>query len=308
VQQTAYQLIPPAERPQRHLDIARALTRLVEQGANNAEQHAFAIADHSNRSMALLSEPAERDRALQANLQAARRAREINAFAAAFGYFQQALGLLDADCWNQHYPLTLALYSEATGAAYFSADFVTAKQLAGQLRQHARSVAEGLEGYRIPMLIAFSESRLDESQRICQQALARLGIEGVQYDSLEVLKPVATQLAQRLDKFMEKPPETLPLIESPQYDSALCLMHILILTVSWSNLVLTQGAICRAVALILEHGVQQQTPHILLAFAAIRSLVLDDAGGGRAHGGVRSGAAAAALRRAGRRTDGPLYR
>ncbi|ONG56061.1 hypothetical protein BKE38_06945 [Pseudoroseomonas deserti] len=90
IQEAAYALLPEADRPARHLAIARRLApHLAGDEAALPE-----LVGQYNRGLALVDDPAERDRLAGLNLAAGRLARRGTAFAAALGHFEAAAALL----------------------------------------------------------------------------------------------------------------------------------------------------------------------------------------------------------------------
>lgn len=93
IQEAAYGAVPPEERPERHLAIARRLLAATE----DRHAAAFLLANQLNRSLALVVAPEERRLALEVNVLAGRRSLAASAHASALPYFVAAESLLEGE-------------------------------------------------------------------------------------------------------------------------------------------------------------------------------------------------------------------
>ncbi|MBE0597558.1 MAG: AAA family ATPase, partial [Desulfuromonadales bacterium] len=175
LQESAYALIPEAERGARHLAIGRIIAG--RWGASSAETTIFTVLDHLNRAPELLDDPEERKKTISLNLTAGRKARSAAAFPAAYHYFVSGLRLLDESCWQENYELTLALHTRAAEAACLTANFREADRLAQQVLTHARTLLGKIPAYET--LIAVNNAKLLEAEafRITLEVTRLLGID-----------------------------------------------------------------------------------------------------------------------------------
>ena len=121
VQQAAYALIPAAEKPFTHLTIGRCL--LKNMTPDEMGSRLFEIVSQLNIGADLIEQQSEKDRLIQLNLNAGRKAKLSTAYAAAVSYFKAGLAHLPTDSWKKQYSLTLALHESAAEAAYLDGNF-----------------------------------------------------------------------------------------------------------------------------------------------------------------------------------------
>src|SRR5262249_34469512 len=101
MQQAAYAVVSDDERRVLPLRLGRLL--LERTPAAQLETEIFDIVMHLNAALDLVSDPAERARIVELNLQAGRRAKAATAYKAAAGNFTTAMELLAEDSWTaQH--------------------------------------------------------------------------------------------------------------------------------------------------------------------------------------------------------------
>ncbi|MDB9514733.1 serine/threonine-protein kinase PknK, partial [Kamptonema animale CS-326] len=108
VQQAAYSLIPDDNKQATHLQIGQLLQQKLS--VSEQAEKLFDIVGHLNRGRALLTQPSEQEELTQLNLKAGQKARNSTAYAAARVYLQTGIGLLEINCWQSQYELTLKLY------------------------------------------------------------------------------------------------------------------------------------------------------------------------------------------------------
>ncbi|RUP48833.1 hypothetical protein BC936DRAFT_143881 [Jimgerdemannia flammicorona] len=158
VQQAAYTLIPEERRQATHLRIGQLLLKFADEEAakvreeGNAFEHCggldatsdmpsqqegsflekniFDIVNQLNAGLDLLisSHSAEdKNRLARLNLAAGRKAKDSTAFEAAMKYLRTGLRLLDDQCWEKQYDLTITLYIELADAEYAACLFKDAR-------------------------------------------------------------------------------------------------------------------------------------------------------------------------------------
>ncbi|HVJ88935.1 MAG TPA: AAA family ATPase, partial [Labilithrix sp.] len=118
-QQAAYALVPAEESADLHLQLGRLL--LEHSSEDERREHLFEIADHLNRGLALITDPAERLKLAELNLAVAKRAKSSSAYEPAMSYIEAGLRCLPADSWEHHYDLTFALRIEKGELEYLLA-------------------------------------------------------------------------------------------------------------------------------------------------------------------------------------------
>ena len=175
VQQAAYSLIPDEQKPATHLKIGRLLqqnwTEIV------AAEKLFEIVGHLNLAKDLITDPHDRQRIVDLNLNAGRKARNSTAYAAANIYFQTGLELLEIDCWETQYQLALDFHVAAAEVAYLEGNLEKMAQIADVVLRSARNILDKVEIYRIQIAALTANGKMLEAISIGRDTLAQLGVE-----------------------------------------------------------------------------------------------------------------------------------
>jgi predicted ATPase/signal transduction histidine kinase/tRNA A-37 threonylcarbamoyl transferase component Bud32 len=260
VQQAAYFLIPEDQKQSTHLKIGRLLLSKGGHGGtapteDEREDKIFDIVNQLNIGVELIDHQTERDELAQLNLIAGRKARVSTAYVAARQYLTVGLELLAADTWQTQYDLTLALYSEAAGAAYLNGDIEQMDRLASIVRNRAKTVLDKVKIYRVSVLGYSSQHKLQEGIKIGLEILDLLGIKLPEYpsqsDILQALEETKSAWAgKRIEDLIDLPdmtdPEKLAAMDllfdviHPAYDGnpglfTLCALQMVNLSMQYGN-------------------------------------------------------------------------
>jgi predicted ATPase/signal transduction histidine kinase len=175
VQQAAYSLIALASKIAFHLRIGRLL--LAHLTPEQREERIFDVVYHWNRGRDLLTTQAEKVELAQLNLYAGRKAKSSVAYKPALSYFETGLILLDANGWETHYELTLALAVEAAEAAWLSGDFERVDELIKLALQKAVTFLDQVAVYQVQIHACIARNQAQDAIRIAFMVLKRLGVE-----------------------------------------------------------------------------------------------------------------------------------
>lgn len=192
IQQAAYTLIPEAERAKKHVAIGRIL--VAKTSASEQEEKLFDIVDQLNQGIEILSDSEERETIASLNLKAGCKAREANAYGAAIAYFEAGILLLNANCWQNQYNLTLNLYQEAAKAAYLNAEIDRMEAWAEIIVKEAKSPLDRSELGKIKLDAYTNQGRNDEALAVGLEILSSLGIEFPQEVSRADFLPALTKI------------------------------------------------------------------------------------------------------------------
>jgi PAS domain S-box-containing protein len=179
VQQAAYSLVPPADLPAMRLEIGRLLrARLAPE---QLAERVFEVADHMNAGRLLVDDPAERVRAMELNVAAARKAWAATAYRAALEFHRAAGGFaaepgLRDRLWGSHPALALAMFREWAESEFLEGDRVEAERLIEQAVAHARTPVEKAQALDTLIVHHTLRARYPEAIAAGRQALAALGI------------------------------------------------------------------------------------------------------------------------------------
>ncbi|MDB9509599.1 ATP-binding protein, partial [Kamptonema animale CS-326] len=113
----------------------------------------------------------------QLNLKAGQKARNSTAYAAARVYLQTGIGLLEINCWQSQYELTLKLYVASAEAAYLNADLDGMEEMAAVVLQSAQTIFDKVKIYEIQIVALTARSLMLAAIAVGREALAQLGVE-----------------------------------------------------------------------------------------------------------------------------------
>ncbi|MHC5917443.1 MAG: trifunctional serine/threonine-protein kinase/ATP-binding protein/sensor histidine kinase, partial [Nostoc sp.] len=174
VQQAAYSLILDEQKQATHLKIGQLLQE--NSSEIEREEKLFDIVGHLNLGQGLINQQQEREDLAQLNLKASSKARNSTAYAAAKIYLQNGIELLQSDCWQSQYQLTLKLYIAAAEANYLTGSFEKTQQWTDIILENAKSLLDRIEVYEIQLSICIAQERFTEAIEICLQTLKLLEV------------------------------------------------------------------------------------------------------------------------------------
>ena len=174
VQEAAYTLTSEENRKQLHLKIGRLLFAHYSQEI--LAERVFDIVDQYNRSVELVTDAKERETLCRLNAEAGRRARASVAYASARRYFEQAVALLPADCWNELYAESMALFTELAECEYLLGNFRHADELLTLALEKARFLLDRALIYRLYQRLYQQSGRWTEAVGAALKGLKLLGV------------------------------------------------------------------------------------------------------------------------------------
>ncbi|MEG4069352.1 AAA family ATPase [Microcoleus sp. Pol11C2] len=268
VQQAAYSLIPASQKKATHLKIGQ----LLQQNSSEIEQEKklFDIVGHLNRGIELIAQPSEREVLAQLNLAAGRKARSSTAYTAARVYLQTGIGLLQVNCWQSQYELTLNLYVAAAEAAYLNGDFDGMEEIAELVLQKAQSILDKVKIYEIQIAAQIAQGKSLAAIAVATEALGQLEVElPTEADEAligQALQTLATQLeGKRIEELAD-----LPVMTDAKAEAAMQLLAILFAPIIQGRPGLLPLVSSTMVSLSLSFG---NTPASIVGYA-IHGMVL----------------------------------
>ncbi|MEH2056593.1 MAG: AAA family ATPase [Nostoc sp.] len=175
VQQAAYSLILDEQKTATHLKIGQLL--LQNTTGIELEEKLFDIVGHLNQGQKLITQPREREALAQLNLQAGVKARNSTAYAAARLYLQTGIQLLQTNCWQSQYDLTLNLYVAMAEASYLNGDFADMEHQAAVVLQQAQTIVDKVKIYEIQIAAKIAQSQILEVIALGREVLSQLGVD-----------------------------------------------------------------------------------------------------------------------------------
>ncbi|MHC5720809.1 MAG: hypothetical protein ACYTX0_54515, partial [Nostoc sp.] len=117
-----------------------------------------------------ISQPSDRQALAQLNLKAGVKARNSTAYVAARDYLQTGIKLLQTNCWQNQYELTLNLYVTAAEAAYLNGDFEGMEQQAALVLQQAETIFDKVKIYEIQIAVQAAQSQMLQAIAVGREA------------------------------------------------------------------------------------------------------------------------------------------
>ncbi|GJH03365.1 ATP-binding sensor histidine kinase [Paraburkholderia terrae] len=191
VHEAAYALIPEGERAAAHLRIGRLLASRTP--ADQVEETIFDIVNHLNRGIPLITMDDERQRVVELNVTAGKRAKHSTAYSAARNHFAQAAALLSPEAWQLRYQPTFDLYLELSECEYLMGNFADADALFDMILQRAHCKLDRAKVYSLRIKLYQVASKYYEGFAVALGALRDFGLTLPESDE-EVQIAVETEL------------------------------------------------------------------------------------------------------------------
>jgi predicted ATPase/signal transduction histidine kinase/CheY-like chemotaxis protein len=208
VQQAAYSLIPASHKQITHLQIGQ----LLQQDASEIviEERLFDIVEHLNIAKELITDPIERERLVNLNFSAGKKARNSTAYAASNIYLRIGIELLSFECWETQYQLTLDLHIAATEAAYLVGNLARMEEISRIVLRSARTILDKVSTYKIQIAALTANGRGEEALTKGVKVLSQLGFElpttTNEAKTAEALRMLKNQLQSRqIEELLELP-------------------------------------------------------------------------------------------------------
>jgi predicted ATPase/class 3 adenylate cyclase len=274
IQQAAYSLIPDESRQTVHLQVGRLLKNSIS--AERQEQEIFDIVNHLNLGRELIERAEERYELAEWNLKAGRRAKTAAAYHPAYDYLHTGLELLEKNCWEHHYDLTLALSMEAAEAAYLDGEFARMEDLIGTVLERAKSLLDKVQVYEIQLLAYHNQHRhapaIDVGLKILELLEITLPAHPEQQEIFAAFGEVAAVLEGRqVEDLLD-----LPEMTDPHIQAAVRILARLYSPAYVGNPNLYPIIVCKIVALSVSHGSTLFSPRAYAAYAMILCGVTGD--------------------------------
>ncbi len=179
VQQAAYTLINEQDRQPLHLKIAR---RRLANDPNAQTDSIFDYIDHYNKAQTLITDIPEIIQLAQLNLEAARKAKEATAYAAASQYLHNALDLYEQyqlweTVWEHHYQHASELHTQGASIEYLNGQFSQAQQIIHNAVKHLKTPLEKAEALHILIIQHTLSAQYQQAIEIGRQALQLFEIQ-----------------------------------------------------------------------------------------------------------------------------------
>jgi PAS domain S-box-containing protein len=272
IQQAAYSLTPEEERPGLHLHIGRTL--LANMTADALAEQLFDVANQLNRGATLLVERDEKALVATLDLRAGRKAKASAAYASARSYFAAGMALLDESDWISQYELAFSLTLERAECEYLTGNFDEAERFIADLLTHASSRIDKAAAYRLKIDLHVMKSENPKGVEAALDCLRLFGIEMSPHPSREQFDSVFTAVWRALDGRQIESLIDLPRTSDAEVEAAMRVLQALYAPAYFTDEMLLHVELCHMVALTLERGVTDTSPHGFAWFGVVLGHVL----------------------------------
>ena len=274
VYQAAYTLVADSDRPGLHQRVARQLLH----GAPTPRPAGltFDIANHLNAAYPVLSSAAERQQALEINVEAARLAAQAAAHQQVAVFADAAASLLTADGWRLNYSTALEIFSLSAEAGCMLGEPQRVQTAADHVHAHAKVVTDRLRVFAAQLEMARLRDDLHGAIATGRQALAELGITFAAQPKLVhlILATVATKIA--IGRLPLAQLATLPAMTDLRWMAAVRIMEIMAPPAFRSGSKLFPLLVLKIVHLSVKHGVLPASAFGFGGFALMTAGIFND--------------------------------
>ncbi len=248
VQEAAYELGSPAERPGEHLRIGRRLARVLPVG------NVLEVVNQVNRGLALLQSQSDREWAAELNVKAGVRAKASAAYASALEYLTCAAELLTDEIWTRRRDLIFELELHRAECEFLIGQHTTAADRLVALAARATTLDEITKVTCLRSDVYTTQNRSDLAIAVCLDFLRDHGISWPAHPALEE----AYREYDRILTYMEgRSVEQLSDLPAMTDSRSLALLEVLtkaLPAAMFTDQNLHTALICSAVMLSLERG------------------------------------------------------
>lgn len=249
VRHAAHSLLAPADRERVHLRAGQLY--LAEGGAARLD-----AVPHLNLALALIEAPAERLQLLELNLEAARKARQANAYPAALGLLRTAVTLIDEAAWSGRHVLLFQLHREWAEVAHLCGDASEALRICELLLPRARTSLEeaGVRALQIDLYSGLG--RFGDALAVGVAGIQVLGEPWPQAPA-DIQQAIGADSAEVEAWLAERTPQAL--LDLPRMEEPRAQLLIRLLGLLWGpainvDLPMSLLAVMRIVKLSIQYG------------------------------------------------------
>lgn len=286
VQQAAYSLIPEAEKQKTHLKIGQLLFSNTTE--EEREEHLFAIVNQLNYGAELLLGFKERENLARLNLTAGMKAKSATAYSSAVNYFTLGQNLLSADCWQNQYDLTLALFESAAEAAYLNGEFERMEGLIEEVLREGRSLLDQINVYEVKLQAYTIQQKFTEA---IETAFNILKVFDISFPESPTDADIQQSFAETKSLWMGLEIQDLINLPELKYPEKKAVLRILNSIVSPAYIALPQFLsliVCEQVKLLIKNGNEPNAAFAYGTYALLLCVIVGDIESGYQFGQLAS--------------------
>jgi len=215
----------------------------------------------------LISEPDEKSRVAELNLEAGRKSKATAAYASARTYFSLGMALLGDWGWETHPKLTFGLWYERAECEFLGANFAEARRLISELLARSKSKIDRAAAYRLKIHLYMVESANLEAIRCGLDCLRMFGVVMPAQPTREDVQIEYTKVWRSLGERSIGSLIDLPLMANPEMQTVMGVLSVLSRAAYLIDTNLTQLIVCQMVNISLTHGTTDASAHGYAGFA-----------------------------------------
>ncbi|WP_165971990.1 AAA family ATPase [Paenibacillus piri] len=226
IHQAVYSLVAQPRIAQLHYRIG--LHMLESMDESESQEQLFETTNQLNWGKELLVSERDKDRLIELNLSACRKAKATTAYDTALKYAQHALQLLGHNCWSRQYDRAFAVHLELAELEYLCGRFDDAQRSFSLLLKQSRSKLEQADVYNLMIILYTNLGLHEEALRIGLEGLRMLGMPiRSRVSRISMIRDIA---AAKWDMMFRHPEELyeLPQMEHRDHRAVMKLMVNLI--------------------------------------------------------------------------------
>ncbi|WP_437668508.1 AAA family ATPase [Sorangium sp. So ce131] len=252
VRQAGYSLIDAEARGALHLRIGRAL--LAHTPPGSVGERVFEVVSQLNLGAAGITDPAERRRLAELNLEAGKRAKASAAWQAAARFLSLGIEQLGEHSWQTDHDLAVALHAELAESEQLCARYEEAERLLLLLLDRCESRIDKASVYRMKVELHFSKGEVQRSVEAGIEGLRLFGIDLSPHPSWEQVQAEHDEVRRNLGGRPVEALVDLPLMTDPDMKAAMRILGVFWAPALSSDANLVALHLGRMVNLCLEHG------------------------------------------------------
>ena len=273
VREATYSLIEKEEKQKLHYKIGFLL--LENSKDENSEDKIFNITDQLDKAKEILTQE-EKNTLIKLNLEAGLKAKGSVAFDVSLKLFNEAIGLLQEDCWEKEYDLTIQIYTEKAQAEFLVANYENGIKISDYILLKAKNLKEKIKIYQLKIDYFTEHHRVTEALKIGNEALKLFKIKlPIKGNPILLIKELA--IAKRLigKKKIEDLVDLPQMNNEEKFILADLLLH-LIAPAYIGSPKLFPIIVLKLTNISLKYGLSVFSPYCFASYAVILSAGLKD--------------------------------
>jgi PAS domain S-box-containing protein len=254
VQDAAYGLGRPEDKPALHLRIGMALARCTGLEDETSEQ-LYVIANQLNRGASALTSEAQRERIVAFNLAAGRRARAATAYNAAIAYLEVARELLGDKAHPSRNPGAFAVALLRAECEFLVGHPGAAEEQLLVLSQNCPTLQASADVTRLRSQLYTSEGQIERAIDVCLEFLRRVGINWCPHPPRCQVDEDRHRLRSLAEELSDDQLHALPPMKDPDYRATMGVLADLVTPAFLTDRNLSDIMLLTAARLTIEHGI-----------------------------------------------------